>query len=129
MSKTVDKTEKIGYNITKGCKSLRIRAYYDINEVYNMENEREFFTLTDEDGNEIEFELIGETEVEGVTYFAMIPADQQGEEQGFYEYVILKVEAGEDGEDMLVTIEDDAEFDKVADIFDDMFSEEIDLDQ
>ena len=94
-----------------------------------MANEREFFTLTDEDCNEIEFELIGTVEVEGVTYHAMIPADQQGEEQGFYEYVILKTETDEDGEDMLVTIDDDAEFDKIADIFDDMFSEEIDLDQ
>ena len=94
-----------------------------------MENEREFFTLTDEDGNEIEFELIGTVDVEGVTYHAMIPADQQGEEQGFYEYVILKTETDEDGEEMLVTLDDDAEFDKVADIFDDMFSEEIDLDQ
>ena len=92
-------------------------------------NEREFFTLTDEDGNEIEFELIGTVEVEGVTYHAMIPADQQGEDQGFYEYVILKTETDEDGEEMLVTIDDDAEFDKVADIFDDMFSEEIDLDE
>ena len=108
---------------------MRIRAYHDINEVYNMENEREFFTLTDEDGNEIEFELIGTVEVEGVTYHAMIPADQQGEDQGFYEYVILKTETDEDGEEMLVTIDDDAEFDKVADIFDDMFSEEIDLDE
>ena len=94
-----------------------------------MENEREFFTLTDEDGNEIEFELIGTVEVEGVTYHAMIPADQQGEDQGFYEYVILKTETDEDGEEMLVTIDDDAEFDKVADIFDDMVSEEIDLDE
>ena len=38
-------------------------------------------------------------------------------------------EVDEEGEDMLVTIDDDAEFDKVADIFDDMFSEEIDLDE
>jgi uncharacterized protein YrzB (UPF0473 family) len=94
-----------------------------------MENEREFFTLTDEDGNEIEFELIGTIDLEGVTYHAMIPADQETEEQGFYEYVILKTEIDADGEEMLVTLDDDAEFDKVADIFDDMFSEEIDLDQ
>jgi uncharacterized protein YrzB (UPF0473 family) len=38
-------------------------------------NEREFYTLTDEDGNEIEFELIGAAELKGVTYYAMIPAD------------------------------------------------------
>jgi len=85
--------------------------------------------LTEKAANEIEFELIGTVDVEGVTYHAMIPADQQGEEQGFYEYVILKTEEDEDGEEMLVTIDDDAEFDKIADIFDDMFSEEIDLDQ
>ena len=64
--------------------------------------ENDYFTLTDEEGNEIEFELIGTVEVEGVTYHAMIPADQQGEEQGFYEYVILKAEKDEDGEDILV---------------------------
>ncbi len=95
-------------------------------------NEREFYTLTDEEGNEIEFELIGETEKDGVTYYAMIPADaadKVGEDDnGFCEYVILRREKDEDGEDTLVTIDDDEEFDDIADLFDDMFSEEIDYD-
>ena len=39
-------------------------------------NEREFFTLTDEEGNEIEFELIGVAERNGVTYYAMIPVEE-----------------------------------------------------
>ncbi len=38
-------------------------------------NEREFYTLTDEEGNEIEFELIGVTEYKGNTYYAMIPVE------------------------------------------------------
>ena len=38
------------------------------------ETEREFFTLVDEEGTETEFELIGKTEIKGVTYYAMIPA-------------------------------------------------------
>ncbi len=96
-----------------------------------MNNEREFFTLTDEEGNEVEFELIGTTEYQGKLYFAMIPAAQElaeeGEE-GFCEYVILRVEKDESGEDSLVTVDDDEEFDDVADLFDDMFSEEIDYD-
>lgn len=95
-------------------------------------NEREFFTLTDEEGNEIEFELIGTTEYKGKLYFAMIPSDAadkaQEEEGGFCEYVILRVEKDENGEDSLVTVDDDEEFDDVADLFDDMFSEEIDYD-
>jgi len=97
-----------------------------------MNNEREFFTLTDEDGNEVEFELIGVTELGDHTYYAMIPADAadkaQETDDGFCEYVILRVEKDENDEYTLVTVEDDDEFDDVADRFDDMFSEEIDYD-
>ena len=97
-----------------------------------MNNEREFFTLTDEDGKEVEFELIGVTELNNNTYYAMIPADAaekaQDADDGFCEYVILRVEQDEDGEYTLVTVDDDDEFDDVADRFDDMFSEEIDYD-
>ena len=96
-----------------------------------MEENREFYTLTDEDGKEIEFELIGSVEIKGVEYYAMIPADaadQAQEDGGFCEYVILKKEKDENGEDMFVTIDDDDEFDDVADYFDDLFSREIDYD-
>ena len=97
-----------------------------------MANEREFFTLTDEEGNEIEFELIGSAEINGILYYAMIPADAaekaQSTEDGFCEYVILRVDENEDGTNDLVSVDDDEEFDDVADLFDDMFSEEIDYD-
>ena len=39
--------------------------------------ENDIFTLTDEDGNEIEFELIAQCERHGNKYFAMIPADDE----------------------------------------------------
>jgi len=97
----------------------------------NNNNEREFYTLTDEEGNEIEFELIGVAEKNGVTYYAMIPveaAEDADNEEGFCEYVVLRAEKDENGEDTLVTIDDDDEFDDIADYFDDMFSEEIDYD-
>ena len=38
------------------------------------------------------------------------------------------VEKDEEGEDVLVTIKDDEEFDRVADYFDDELSKEIDYD-
>ena len=44
------------------------------------------------------------------------------------EYVILKVEKDENGEEFLSTIEDDEEFDKAADAFEDEFMSEIDYD-
>ena len=89
----------------------------------------EKFTLTDEDGNELEFELIGSGEVDGVMYYAMVPADEaEDENRDTYEYVILKSEVDENGDESLFTIDDDEEFDRVADFFDDMFST-VDFDQ
>ena len=56
------------------------------NEIGENDGEREFFTLTDEEGNEVEFELIDTAEYQGVTYYAMIPADAEGEnDDGFQE--------------------------------------------
>lgn len=94
----------------------------------NNNYESEFYTLTDEDGNEIEFELVGSAEIDGVEYFAMVPTDSESAEDGMVEYVVLKKEKDADGEEMFVTIDDDDEFDKVADYFDDMFDSEEDYD-
>ena len=92
------------------------------------EDEVEIFTLTDEDGNEIEFVLLDSVEMDGVTYYAMSELDEDGNEKGD-EYVILKIEKDEEsGEDMLVSIDDDEEFDKVADYFDDALNT-VDYDQ
>ena len=78
----------------------------------------EIFTLTDEDGNENEFELLGSTEIDGCTYLALEPVAENPEG----EYVILKIaHDDETDEDILVTIDDDDEFDRVADLFEDEF--------
>ena len=87
------------------------------------EEQVERFTLTDEEGNELEFELIGSGEVDGVMYYAMIPAEEaEDEDRDTFEYVILKSEVDENGDESLFTIDDDEEFDRIADFFDDMFS-------
>ena len=88
--------------------------------------EIEYYTLTDEDGNESQFELIGEAEIDGVTYYALTELDEEGN-QISDEYVVLRVES-EGDEDILVSIDDDDEFEKVADYFDDEFSD-IDYDK
>ena len=91
-------------------------------------DDSEIYTLTDEDGNEIQFEVIGDAELNGQHYFAMIPVDDQPKEEDVYEYVILKAEKDENGEDVLVTVDDEDEFEDVADYFDDMLSDEADYD-
>ena len=89
----------------------------------NMEEEyfeTEIYTLTDEDGKDEEFELIGKYMEDGVTYNALVPADES-KQNG--EYILLRREVDENGDVYLVTIEDDEEFDRIADIFDESFND------
>ena len=94
----------------------------------NEEEADNIITLTDEDGKDIDFEIIGDAEIDGVVYYAMTPAGAQDSNEGIIEYVLLKLTKDEDGEDMFVTVDDEDEFDKVADYFDDMFDSEEDYD-
>ena len=89
--------------------------------------ENDYFTLTDEDGNEIEFELIGQCEKNGQQYFAMIPVEEAEKETDMIEYVLLKL-VEENGEEVFVTVDDEDEQDEIADYFDDLFSQETDYD-
>ena len=88
------------------------------------ENENDIFTLTDEEGNESQFELIGNLDIGDNTYVALIPLENNDAD----EYVVLRVEKDENGEEVLVTIDDDDEFDLVADTFEDQFRAEFDYD-
>jgi uncharacterized protein YrzB (UPF0473 family) len=58
----------------------------------------------------------------------MTPAGAQENNEGIIEYVLLKLTKDEDGEEVFVTVDDEDEFDKVADYFDDMFDSEEDYD-
>ena len=97
----------------------------------NNSYESAIFTLTDEDGNEIEFEVIGQHEMNGEHYVALLPGEDEADEKANgdveWEYVILKL-AKDGDEEILVTVDDDDEFDDIADYFDDLFSQEIDYD-
>ena len=92
------------------------------------EEEQFIITLTDENGNDIDFEVIGEAELDDVTYYAMMPLENANAEEGLIEYVLLKKETDENGEDMFVTLDDEVEFDKVAAYFDALFDSEVDYD-
>ena len=90
----------------------------DNNEIYDPE----IYTLTDEEGNEYDFALLATLEHEGAEYKALVPVDENGEESGD-EYVVLKCGVDENGEPILESIDDDDEYDRIADIFDDEFAD------
>ena len=70
----------------------------------------DFISITDEDGKEYELEVLAELEYEGSKYLALVPADDDGEED--LEVSILKA-VDENGEEILVTIDDDEELENV----------------
>ena len=76
------------------------------------------YTLEDEEGNEQEFEVLGEMEYEDANYCALIPYYENEEDllKDDGEFVVLKREMV-DGEEMLCTIEDDDEYDAVGNLF------------
>ena len=77
-----------------------------------------FITLTDEDGNDIELEYVDALEWNGVTYMAFFPTVEEDTEEDEEEYglIILKSEM-ENGEETLVTIEDEDELNTVYEKF------------
>ncbi|MBQ1834461.1 MAG: DUF1292 domain-containing protein [Oscillospiraceae bacterium] len=77
-----------------------------------------FITLTDDDGKEIELEYVDALEYQGKTYMAFFPVVEEGadEEDEEYGLVILRSET-ENGEDFLVTVDDEQELDTVYDLF------------
>lgn len=89
----------------------------------NEPQEQDIYTLTDEEGKETQFELLGTCEYMENTYYALASLEDESDE-----YVILRAE-DDNGEMILVTIDDDDEFDAVADIFDDELFADIDYDE
>jgi uncharacterized protein YrzB (UPF0473 family) len=77
----------------------------------------ELFELVDDEGNKRNFELVDAAEIGGEQYFAMVPAI---EDEDFLnadlDLVILK-SIEEDGEEILASIDDDDEYDKVSRFF------------
>ena len=85
----------------------------------------DYITITDEDGKSYELEILASVEYNGATYFAMAPADpEEGEET---EVCVLK-QVVEDGEEIFVTVDDDAEWDAVNEKIMDLLYEEDEAD-
>ena len=79
----------------------------------------DFITVTDEDGNDIELELLDVLEHKGQTYMAFFPAvpeDETDEDSEDYGMVILK-SIKENGEELLSTLDSEEELTEVYDLF------------
>ena len=80
------------------------------------EEEEGVMVLTDDDGEEVEFEYLDTIDYEGSEYVVLLPVE--GDEDEAVEVLILKVEYGEDEDDeQYVSVESEELLDKLFDIF------------
>ena len=82
----------------------------------------DFITITDDEGNEYELEVLSTLEWDGNSYLAVIPAADSLEELQLEVSILKSVE--EDGESILCVIEDEAELQAVYDLMMDTLYEE-----
>ena len=82
----------------------------------------DFISITDDEGNEYELEVLSTLEYDGNTYLAVIPAEQSLEELQLEVSVLKSVD--EDGETILCVIEDEEELQAVYDLIMDSLYEE-----
>ena len=83
-----------------------------------MENKfgADIITLTDEENNEYEFEHIDTIEMNSKLYLAFTEVEAS-DESGAAEIIILRMEKDENGEEMLVTVDDEAELEAAYEAF------------
>ena len=98
-----------------------------------MENEEyyepDLLSVTDEDGNEIVFELLERYETDDDVYVAITEYHDVVEEivEADYEVIILKVVNDENGDEYLEEIQDDIEYEQVSDILMSMVEKKYDV--
>jgi uncharacterized protein YrzB (UPF0473 family) len=80
-----------------------------------------FVVLTDENGKEIELEHLDTVEYNGQTYMAFIPVEMELDDA--YELLIMKVELEDNGEEALVTLDDEDEEAEMFQIFSERLEE------
>lgn len=83
-----------------------------------LEEEACIISLTDEEGNEVEFELIDSVDYEGKEYLILLPPDDEAAE-----VVILEVEPHKDGTESYLTVNDEATLNAVYEIFKERFKD------
>lgn len=83
----------------------------------------DLLTLTDEDGVEMEFQILDQIDTDEGHFMALLPVEEADDEDENGSYYILKEETDEDGEPMLSEVDDEELLDRLAEIFQEHFEE------
>lgn len=88
----------------------------------DFENEGTLITLTDDEGNEVEFEFLDVIEYDGDEYIVLIENDEDADE-----VVILKINALDEETEEYLSIDDDEILETVFDMFKKKYEGEIEF--
>lgn len=77
----------------------------------------DIITLTDDEGNEFEFEHIDTIELKGKMYLAFTEADENQTDENVSEIIILRLDKDENGEEVLSTVDDESELEAAYEAF------------
>lgn len=91
--------------------------------------EPDIISVTDDDGNELLFELLERYETDNDVYVAITKYNETDEDivDGDYEVITLKVETDDNGDEYLVEIEDEMEYEQISDILMQKIAEKFDV--
>lgn len=87
-----------------------------------MDEDREVIVLFDEEDNECHFEVLAVLDVDDNRYAVLLPITEDGDEEE--EAYVLRIEQDENGEDILVGIDDDEELDTVVEAYEELARQE-----
>ncbi len=77
----------------------------------------DIITLTDDEGNEYEFEHIDTIELNSKMYLAFTEADASDDDENVSEIIILRLDKDESGEEILSTVDDEEELEAAYEAF------------
>lgn len=93
-----------------------------------MEENTNIISLTDEEGVERQFEVVTLLKVEDTEYAILYGIDESESEEDD-SAVVFRIGKDEEGEDILEVVEDDEEFEKVAEVYQEWLDEEEEYDE
>ena len=89
-----------------------------------MEDMTDLIVLSDDEGNEVEVEIVTRLEIEDVEYFIVSPVESDEEEPIF---TALKVVYDDEGEEFFETVDNDVEIAMIEEAYSVIFDDEEDL--
>jgi uncharacterized protein YrzB (UPF0473 family) len=84
-----------------------------------MAEKENTIVLLDEEGKEFEFHVVDVIEVDGSEYAILLPADEDVPEEA----EVLRIDKDESGQEILVQVEDDEEWERVAQAWEELVNE------